>query len=101
MTTPRCLPSSHQVAMRRRFTYEGARRLSCMAATAEPAGRAGTAGTSNRPDVTANDPALLTSTRAFTAELEAVAPSSVAGPWQVLGRAVITVVESGGDSTTV
>ena len=59
------------------------------------------AGKSILPGVTANDPALLTSTRAFVAELEAVAPSSVAGSWQVLGRAVITFVESGGDSTAV
>jgi hypothetical protein len=59
------------------------------------------AGRSILPGVTANDPALLTSTRAFLAELEAVAPPSIAGSWQVLGRAVITFVESGGDSTTV
>jgi hypothetical protein len=59
------------------------------------------AGKSILPGVTANDPALLTSTRAFFAELEAVAPSSVAGPWRVLGAAVITFVESGGDSTAV
>jgi len=59
------------------------------------------AGRSILPGVTANDPALLTSTRAFLAELEAVAPDSVAGSWQVLGRAVITFVESGGDSTAV
>ena len=59
------------------------------------------AGKSILPGVTANDPALLTSTRAFFAELEAVAPSSVAGPWRVLGPAVITFVESGGDSTAV
>jgi hypothetical protein len=57
-----------------------------------------TGGRSIFPSVTANDPALLTSTRAFSAELEAVAPSSVAGPWQVLGSAVINLVESGGDS---
>jgi hypothetical protein len=59
------------------------------------------AGKSILPGVTANDPALLTSTRAFLAELEAVAPPSVAGSWQVLGHAVITFVESGGDSTAV
>jgi len=59
------------------------------------------AGKSILPGVTANDPALLTSTRAFLAELEAVAPDSVAGSWRVLGNAVITFVESGGDSTAV
>lgn len=51
------------------------------------------------PNVTANDPALLTSTKAFMAELEAVAPSAVAGAWKVLGSAVLTFVESGGDSS--
>jgi hypothetical protein len=59
------------------------------------------AGKSILPGVTANDPALLTSTRAFLAELEAVAPASIAGSWQVLGPAVITLVESGGDLTSV
>jgi hypothetical protein len=59
------------------------------------------AGRSILPGVTANDPALLTSTRAFLAELEAVAPAPVAGPWRVLGPAVITLVESGGDSAAV
>ena len=59
------------------------------------------AGKSILPGVTANDPALLTSTRAFMAELEAVAPATVAGSWQVLGPAVITLVESGGDSAAV
>jgi hypothetical protein len=59
------------------------------------------AGKSILPGVTANDPALLTSTRAFLAELEAVAPTSVAGSWQVLGRAVITFVESGGGLAAV
>lgn len=53
------------------------------------------------PNVTANDPALLTSTKAFVAELEAVAPSDLAGSWKVLGSAVLTFVESGGDSTKV
>jgi hypothetical protein len=59
------------------------------------------AGRSILPNVTANDPALLTSTKAFIAELEAVAPSGVAGSWKVLGSAVLTFVESGGDSTKV
>src|SRR5207237_72463 len=53
------------------------------------------------PNVTANDPALLTSTKAFVAELEAVAPSDLAGSWKVLGSAVLTFVQSGGDSTKV
>lgn len=59
------------------------------------------AGRSILPNVTANDPALLISTKAFVAELEAVAPSSVAGSWKVLGPAVITIVESGGGSAAV
>jgi hypothetical protein len=59
------------------------------------------AGRSILPNVTANDPALLTSTKAFVAELEAVAPSSVAGSWKVLGSAVLTLVASGGDPTKV
>jgi hypothetical protein len=59
------------------------------------------AGHSILPNVTANDPALLTSTQAFLAELEAVAPSAVAGSWKVLGPAVLTIVHSGGDWTKV
>lgn len=59
------------------------------------------AGKSVLSDVTANDPALLASTKAFIAEIEAVAPPSVAGPWRVLGPAVLTLVDSGGDSTKV
>lgn len=59
------------------------------------------AGSSIPPCVTANDPALSAPTRPSLAELEAVAPASVAGPWQVLGHAVTTFVESGGDSTAV
>jgi hypothetical protein len=53
------------------------------------------------PGVTATDPALLTATKAFVAELEAVAPASVSGPWKVLGTAVLAVVESGGDTAKV
>jgi hypothetical protein len=59
------------------------------------------AGRSILPGVTAHDPALLTSTKAFVAEIEAVAPSTAAGAWKVLGNAVITVVASGGDTTKV
>jgi hypothetical protein len=59
------------------------------------------AGKSILPNVTANDPALLTSTKAFVAELEAVAPSMVAGAWKVLGGAVVALVSSGGDTTKV
>lgn len=46
--------------------------------------------------VTATDPALLLSTRAFVGELRAVAPPAAAGPWQVLGDAMIALVSLGG-----
>jgi hypothetical protein len=59
------------------------------------------AGRSILAGVTANDPALVISTKAFVAEIEASAPSSIAGSWQVLGPAVLTLVESGGDTTKV
>jgi hypothetical protein len=59
------------------------------------------AGRTILPNVTAKDPALLTSTTAFLAELEAVAPARVAGPWRVVGSAVITLVASGGDASKV
>jgi hypothetical protein len=59
------------------------------------------AGRSILPGVTAKDPALLASTKAFLADLEAAAPAAVAGPWHVLGHAVITLVASGGDPTKV
>jgi hypothetical protein len=59
------------------------------------------AGKSILPGATADDPALLTSTKAFVAELEAVAPSSLTGPWKVLGGAVLTLVGSGGDTAKV
>ncbi|HKC29242.1 MAG TPA: hypothetical protein VKB75_14610 [Jatrophihabitans sp.] len=59
------------------------------------------AGRSILPNVTANDPALLASTRAFVAELRAVAPPTAAGPWRVLGPAVLALVGSGGDLAKV
>jgi hypothetical protein len=59
------------------------------------------AGHSILPNVTAADPALLTSSRAFVAELEAVAPSQVAGPVKVVGDAVLALVGSGGDPARV
>lgn len=59
------------------------------------------AGRSILPNVTAKDPALLTSISAFLSELEAVAPARVAGPWRVVGSAVITLVASGGDASKV
>ena len=59
------------------------------------------AGRTILPGVTAKDPALLASTSAFVAEIQAVAPARVAGPWRVLGSAVITLVASGGDASKV
>jgi hypothetical protein len=53
------------------------------------------------PGVTAKDPALLASAEAFVAEIQAVAPSSVAASWKVLGTAVTAIVSSGGDLTKV
>ncbi len=53
-------------------------------------------GNSILPGITANDPALLVSSRAFVAELEHVAPAEVAGDWHVIGPAVLGLVKSGG-----
>ncbi|PZS18461.1 MAG: hypothetical protein DLM57_06285 [Pseudonocardiales bacterium] len=45
-----------------------------------------------------SDPALLTSTRAFVAEIEGVASASVSAQWHVLGPAAVAVVKSGGNT---
>jgi hypothetical protein len=60
-----------------------------------------TAGKSILPGVTASDPALLASTKAFVAEIEKVAPHSVSSSWHVLGAAVLALVASGGDPAKV
>ena len=49
------------------------------------------------PGVTATDPALLTSTKAFVAEIERVAPAPVTAQWQMLGPVILALVKSGGD----
>jgi hypothetical protein len=59
------------------------------------------AGKSILPGVTANDPALLASTKAFTAEIEQVAPKRIASSWQVVGDAVVAIVASGGELAKV
>jgi hypothetical protein len=59
------------------------------------------AGKSILPGVTVNDPALLTTTRAFIGEIQAVAPSSVAASWRVVGRIVLALVTSLGDAPKV
>jgi hypothetical protein len=59
------------------------------------------AGKAILPGVTAQDPALLGATRAFVAELQAVAPTSVAGSWRVLGGAVTSLVAAGGNASKV
>jgi hypothetical protein len=59
------------------------------------------AGKSLLPGLTATDPALVTSTKAFVAEIEKVAPAGITAQWQVLGPAVLTVVKSGGDITAL
>lgn len=55
------------------------------------------AGKSILPGVKATDPALLTSTKAFVAEIERVAPAGVTAQWQVLGPVILALVKSGGD----
>jgi hypothetical protein len=57
------------------------------------------AGKSILPGVSAADPALLTSSKAFVGEIQKVAPAAVASSWRVLGTAVIALVESRGDTT--
>jgi len=59
------------------------------------------AGKSLLPGLTATDPALVTSTKAFVAEIEKVAPAGITAQWQVLGPAVLTVVKSGGDTSAL
>jgi len=59
------------------------------------------AGKSILPGITATDPALLTSTKAFIAEIEQVAPAGITGQWQVLGPTVLALVKSGGDTTAL
>ena len=56
------------------------------------------AGKSILPDITATDPALLTSAKAFIAEIQAVAPAGITGQWQLVGPAVLSLVKSGGDT---
>jgi hypothetical protein len=53
-------------------------------------------GKSLLPSATAKDPRLLTTTEAFVAEIEAVAPGSVQAPWHVLGPVILQLVRSGG-----
>lgn len=59
------------------------------------------AGKSILPGVTASDPALLASTKAFVDELQHVAPASVAPSWKVLGSALVALVGSGGNPVGV
>jgi hypothetical protein len=56
------------------------------------------AGKSILPGATASDPALLTSTEAFVAEVQRVAPASVHSQWQVVGDAIVGFVKSTGSS---
>ena len=57
------------------------------------------AGHSILPGVSANSPALLTSTEAFLADLQGVAPAEVSAQWKVLSASVLALVKSGGKST--
>lgn len=59
------------------------------------------AGRSILPGVTASDPALLASTKAFVDELQHVAPAAVAPSWRVLGSALVALVGSGGNPVGV
>lgn len=59
------------------------------------------AGTSILPSLTATDPALLTSTEAFLAEIERVAPPTISGQWQVIGPALLLLVKSGGNPSAL
>jgi hypothetical protein len=56
------------------------------------------AGKSILPDITSTDPALLTSAKAFIAEIEKVAPAGITAEWQLVGPAVLSLVKSGGDT---
>lgn len=49
---------------------------------------------------TGKDPAAVVSTEAFLAELQAVAPAALAGPWRVVGDAVLTLVGARGAGST-
>lgn len=50
------------------------------------------------PDVTSANPALLTSAKAFIAEIEKVAPAGITAEWQLVGPAVLSLVQPGGDT---
>ena len=54
------------------------------------------AGKTILPGVAAADPALISTMIAFVSELQKVAPNEVAADWQVIGKAVMTLVKSGG-----
>jgi hypothetical protein len=56
------------------------------------------AGKSILPGASATDPAVLSSAEAFVDELQQVAPASVSGQWQVLGKAIVAFVKSSGKS---
>lgn len=58
-------------------------------------------GNSILPGITATDPALLTASKAFVAEIQQVAPADVTGSWQVLGPAILALVNSGGNLSAV
>lgn len=48
------------------------------------------------PNVRASDPAMVATMTAFFTELEKVAPAEVAADWQVTGKAMLALVQSGG-----
>jgi hypothetical protein len=59
------------------------------------------AGKSILPDITATDPALLASAKAFIAEIEKVAPAGITAQWQLVGPAVLSLVKSAGDTSAL
>lgn len=59
------------------------------------------AGKSILPGIGATDPALLTSTEAFVAELTKAAPTEVSASWKLLGPTVVALVKSGGSQTAL
>jgi hypothetical protein len=59
------------------------------------------AGKSILPDITATDPALLISAEAFIAEIQKVAPAAISHQWQLVGPVVLSLVKSGGNTSSL
>jgi hypothetical protein len=59
------------------------------------------AGKSILPDSSTVDPTVVTTAQAFVAEIEKVAPAAIKDEWQQIGPAVLSLVKSGGDLSTI